>query len=119
MIKVSNTRTLHSVENESEYLGLRGEVQFSEERIVSFSGQFYKLPVANNETITEEGSMIDNYCGDFYFNENIDGLTVNKSINSIPTDLHTYGCDLLEATVAELHEYEEKAMAEKEPEAEA
>lgn len=120
MIKISNTRTLHSVENESEYLGLRGEVQFSEERIVSFSGQFHKLPVAaNNETVIEEDVMVDNYCGDFYFNENTDGLTVNKSINSIPTDLHTYGCDLLEATVAELHEYKEKAMAEKEPEAEA
>ena len=117
MIKVSNTRTLHSVENESEYLGLRGEVQFSEERIVSFSGQFYKL--ANNEIVVEEGGMVDNYCGDFYFSENTDRLTVNKSINSIPTDLHTYGCDLLEATVAELHEYEEKAIAEKEPEAEA
>ena len=50
-----------------------------------------------------------------YFAENAEGNTVNKSINSIPTELHTHGCDLLEATVAELHEFAEGA----EPEAEA
>lgn len=111
MIKISNTRILHSVENESVYLALRGEVQFIGTRIVSFSGQFRKLPVEgeNNEMMANE------YCGDFYFSENEEGSTVNKSINSIPTELHTHGCDLLEATVAELHEFAEGA----EPEVEA
>ena len=102
MIKISNTRILHSVENESAYLALRGEVQFIGTRIVSLSGQFYKLPVAG-----ENGEMIANeYCGDFYFSENEQGNTVNKSINSIPTELHTHGCDLLEVTVNALHEYQ-------------
>lgn len=111
MIKISNTRILHSVENESAYLALRGEVQFIGTRIVSFSGQFRKLPVEgeNNEMMANE------YCGDFYFSENEEGSTVNKSINSIPTELHTHGCDLLEATVAELKEMAVKA---EEPEAE-
>lgn len=105
MIKISNTRILHSVENESAYLALRGEVQFIGTRIVSFSGQFRKLDEDVEHT----------YCGDFYFSENEEGSTVNKSINSIPTELHTHGCDLLEATVAELKEMAVKA---EEPEAE-
>lgn len=111
MIKISNTRILHSVENESAYLALRGEVQLIGTRIVSFSGQFHKLPVegGNNEMMANE------YCGDFYFSENEGGNTVNKSINSIPTEFHTHGCDLLEATVAELKEMAVKA---EEPEAE-
>jgi hypothetical protein len=108
MIKISNTRILHSVENESAYLALRGEVQFIGTRIVSFSGQFRKLG-ENNEMMANE------YCGDFYFSENEEGSTVNKSINSIPTELHTHGCDLMEATVAELKEMAVKA---EEPEAE-
>ena len=105
MIKITNTRTLHTVENESAFLGLRGEVQFSDGgRIASFNGQFKKLGEEEMHT----------YCGDFYFSENAEGKTVNKSINSIPTELHTHGCDLLEATVAELKEF----IAE-EPKAEA
>jgi hypothetical protein len=89
-------------------LALRGEVQLIGTRIVSFSGQFHKLPVegGNNEMMANE------YCGDFYFSENEGGNTVNKSINSIPTELHTHGCDLLEATVAELKEMAVKAEAE-------
>lgn len=106
MIKITNTRTLHTVENESAFLGLRGEVQFTDGgRIASFNGQFKKLGEEEMHT----------YCGDFYFAENAEGNTVNKSINSIPTELHTHGCDLLEATVAELHEFAEGA----EPEVEA
>lgn len=93
MIKISNTRTLHTVENESTHLGLNGEVQYSEGRIVSFNGQFRKL---GEENI---------YCGDFYFSENPNGETVNKSINSIPTELHTHGCDLIEETVTELRAF--------------
>ena len=99
-MKISNTRILHSVENESAFLGLRGEVQFSGERIVSFSGQFYKLA----EKEPAEGEMVNDYSGDFFFSENAEGNTVNKSISSIPTELHAYGCDLLEATVTALHE---------------
>ena len=102
MIKISNTRTLHTVENESEYLALRGEVQFSDERIVSFSGQFKKLAKEGEVT---DGTMMGEYYGDFYYSENETGGTVNKSINSIPSEMHVHGCDLLEATVAELHEY--------------
>lgn len=108
MIKITNTRTLHTVENESAFLALRGEVQFSENnRIASFSGQFRKL---------DETEGMSSYYGDFYFSENAEGNTVNKSINSIPTELHTHGCDLLEATVAELKELGNKV---EEPEAEA
>lgn len=110
MIKISNTRTLHSVENESEYLGLRGEVQFSDERIVSFNGQFVRL--AKEGEVVENEMISNNYCGDFYFSENAEGGTVNKSINSIPSELHTHGCDLLEATVAELHEYVKSESAD-------
>ena len=106
-MKISNTRILHSVENENAFLGLRGEVQFSDKRIVSFSGQFYKLNVDD---------PVNNFSGDFYFSENEEGNTVNKSINSIPTELHTYGCDLLEATVVALHEYDDDAEAEAEKE---
>jgi hypothetical protein len=106
-MKITNTRILHSVENENAFLSLRGEVQFSEERIVSFSGQFYK----NNENATE-GEPVNVYSGDFYFSENEQGNTVNKSINSIPTELHTHGCDLLEATVEALHEYGKELSTE-------
>ena len=106
-MKISNTRILHSVENESAFLGLRGEVQFSDKRIVSFSGQFYRL---NVEAV--EGEPVNNFSGDFFFSENKEGNTVNKSISSIPTELHTHGCDLLEATVAALHEYDAEAEAE-------
>ena len=95
-MKITNTRILHSVENESAHLNLRGEVQFSGERIASFSGQFYK------PAVSEE---VNTYAGDFYFNENEEGATVNKSLSSIPADLHTHACDLLEATVVALHEY--------------
>ena len=109
MIKISNTRTLHSVENESEYLGLRGEVQFSGERIVSFNGQFVKLA---KEGEVADSTMMSEYYGDFYYSENEIGGTVNKSINSIPSELHTHGCDLLEATVAELHEYVKSESAD-------
>ena len=104
MIKITKTRTLHTVENESAFLGLRGEVQFSEGgRIASFNGQFKKL---------EEGEGMYTHYGDFYFSENAENGTVNKSINSIPSDLHEHGCDLLEATVAELKEYIAKPVNE-------
>ena len=99
-MKISNTRILHSVDNEDDFVSLRGEVQFSGERIVSFSGQFYRLET--KEPV--EGEMVNTYSGDFFFSENENGNTVNKSINSIPTELHTHGCDLLEATVVALHE---------------
>lgn len=103
MIKITNTRTLHTVENESAFLGLRGEVQFNEGRIVSFNGQFKKL---------NEGEGMYTHYGDFYFSENAENGTVNKSINSIPSEMHEHGCDLLEATVAELHEYISKPVSE-------
>lgn len=103
MIKITNTRTLHIVENESAFLGLHGEVQFTEGgRIASFDGQFKKLGEEEMNT----------YYGNFYFSENAEDNTVNKSINSIPSELHTHGCDLLEATVAELHEYAKGAEPE-------
>ena len=93
-MKVSNIRTLYTVENESATLALRGEAQFTENRISSFIGQFYSLD--------EERK----HMGDFYFSENENGETINKSVNSVPSEITADVCELLDLTVKALHEYD-------------
>ncbi len=95
---ITNTRTIHTVINESASMKLQGEVQFNAEgAITSFNGQFYKLP-------NEEGVDFGEFAGDFWFAENEDG-TVSKSVTSIPNGKMSECCDFLEATVSELHEF--------------
>lgn len=92
-MKVSNIRTLYTIENESATLALRGEAQLTEDRISSFNGQFYSLDEERR------------HMGDFYFSENENGETVNKSVSSVPSEITSDVCELLDSTVKAIHEY--------------
>lgn len=87
-MQLTNKQVIYSCVNENETLKLAGTIHFNDENLITqFNGTF--------ETIEDEA------CGDFYYNETVDGK-VNKATNNIPADLVDQTSDLLLATVAEI-----------------